>query len=433
LDFSLGFIDNEMDVDLSLEEIEEAFKNIIEPEKEILSSLRFGSTSKEEIDQHVRDRVPPNTKSKENWAVNTFRQWHSQWKVKLDGQLKIFNMLEEMSDSDLCYCLQFFIADVRKVSGERYPPKTLKAIFYMIQHFIQYECKRSISFFTSDIYKDARDVLDAEMRLSAQAGKVQPTKRAKQITIDDEDKLWNTGLLGSGSPKQLQQTIIFLMGIHLGLRASTEHKQLTFGNNSQLRLETKDEQETLVYTETVSKNKNFGLKQSRMEPKVVRILPNTARPERCLVSLYKKYLSHRPPTESDGPFHLSSKPSPKGSVWYKRQPLGIHQIESVTKDLMQRLGKDGYYTNTSLRRTSKSRLVEGGIPREVSKRRIGHLSGADVDYVSEEVMEKKISNVLYGQHTREEAVSERNSGCGASTRLTPVFNNCVFQNCNFSL
>ena len=61
---------------------------------------------------------------------------------------------------------------------------------------------------------------------------------------------------------------------------------------------------------------------------------------------------------------------------------------------MQKLGKDGYYTNKSLRRTSKSRLVEGGVPREVAKRRIGHLSGADVDYVSEEVMEKVSAKVM---------------------------------------
>ena len=341
-----------------------------------------------------------------------------------------------MSDSDLNYCLQFFIADVRKVTGERYPPKTLKAIFYMIQHYIQYECKRSISFFTSDIYKDARDVLDAEMRLSAQAGKVQPTKKAKQITIEDEDRLWTAGLLGSGSPKQLQQTVIYLMGIHLGLRASSEHKQLVFGNNSQLRLEIKNDEETLVYTETVSKNKNFGLKQSRMEPKVVRILPNTERPERCLVNVYKEYVIHRPSTETDGPLHLSCLQAPKGKVWYKRQPLGIHQIEKVTKDLMQRLGKEGYYTNTSLRRTSKSRLVEGGIPREVAKRRIGHLSGADADYVCEEVLEKKIQNVLYGQNTidrtlKEDTLQERDSKRGA--QRSPIFNNCVFQNCNFSL
>jgi len=33
-----------MDFDLSLQEIEEAFENVIEPEKENISSLRFGST-----------------------------------------------------------------------------------------------------------------------------------------------------------------------------------------------------------------------------------------------------------------------------------------------------------------------------------------------------------------------------------------------------
>ena len=56
-----------MDFDLSLQEIE-VFENVIEPEKENISSLRFGSTSKEEINQHVRNRVPPKTKAKENWA-----------------------------------------------------------------------------------------------------------------------------------------------------------------------------------------------------------------------------------------------------------------------------------------------------------------------------------------------------------------------------
>ena len=70
--YSVSFSFNiRMDLSLSLEEIEEAFANIIEPEENI-PSLRFASTSKEEISQHVRNRVPPKTKAKENWAVNTF-------------------------------------------------------------------------------------------------------------------------------------------------------------------------------------------------------------------------------------------------------------------------------------------------------------------------------------------------------------------------
>ena len=362
--------------ELTLQEIEEAFAGVIE-NQDIPSSIRFATTSSAEIDKHIKQRVPEKTKRKEKWAVDLFHQWHSQWKIKLDGELKVFDELEEMSESNLCYCLKFFIADIRKTTGERYPPQTLKSIFYMIQHHLQYEHKKNISLFKSLTFKEARDVLDAEMRLSAREGFVQIPKRAEEVTVHDEDSLWREGILGSGRPKQLQQTVIFVMGIQCGLRAATEHKQLLFGKNSQIRLETKQNQDILIYTEMVSKNKHFGLNQSRMEPKVVKILPNEEHPERCLISLYKKHISHRPPTLSEGAFHLACKISPKDSIWYKNQPLGIHQIEKVTKDLMASLGRDGYYTNSSLRRTSKSRLFEPGIPRELAKRRIRHLSEVD--------------------------------------------------------
>ena len=76
------------------------------------------------------------------------------------------------------------------------------------------------------------------------------------------------------------------------------------------------------------------------------------------------------------------------------QPLGIHQIEKFTQNLMKRLGKEGYYTNTSLRRTSKSRMVAAGIPREITKKRIRHLSKIDTVYINEHVMERKISDAL---------------------------------------
>ena len=98
---------------------------------------------------------------------------------------------------------------------------------------------------------------------------------------------------------------------------------------------------------------------------------------------------------------------------------------------MTRLGKDGYFTNTSLRRTAKSRLVEAGIPREVAKRRTGHLSEADVVYVGGEVIEKQISNVLYGK-----SVSESSQEYSDITRrkdvASLVFKDCVFQNCTFN-
>ena len=62
-----------------------------------VSNLRFASKSQGEV-ENVRDRVRPKTYAKENQAVNLFRMWHDQWKVNLDVQLKVFNVLEEMLD-----------------------------------------------------------------------------------------------------------------------------------------------------------------------------------------------------------------------------------------------------------------------------------------------------------------------------------------------
>ena len=192
-----------MDVELTEKEIAEAFCGVFEEESEEknLSNIRFASTSVKEIEDHLQQRVPQTTKSKEKWVISLFKNWHSQWKVKIDEQLKVFDELEEMSDGDLCYCLKFFMADIRKVTGERYPPSTLKSIFYMIQHYLQYECKRHIHLFKSPQFKEARDVLDGEMRLSAREGFVKAPKRAEVISSSDEERLWNDGLLGSSNPK----------------------------------------------------------------------------------------------------------------------------------------------------------------------------------------------------------------------------------------
>lgn len=411
------FTDNE------LEQAEEAFmKNETE--------RRFAMNSTTDVEMHQQVRVPASTKTKQQSCVRLFKLWHTEWKMRED-MLKVYDDLEYMGASDLSYCLKYFIADVRKQNGSKYPPKTLKGIFAMIQHYMNYDCGKNWSFFKDDEFKDARNQLDAEMRLSAIEGNVKPTKRAENISFSDEEDLWKEGILGSGNPKQLQDTVIYLMGVQFGLRAATEHKALRFGVNSQLQLIEENSEEVLVYTETVSKNKNFGIKQSRIEPKSVRVFPRKTLKERCLVNLYKKYVSKRPITDRTE-FHLACIINPKTTVWYKNAPLGIHSLEKVTKTLMKSLGKEGYYTNTSLRRSAKTRLVEAGIPREVTKKRIGHISTSDEVYVAQTSMERDMCEILSGEHSTNQVDLnfEKTSGSG-STSHTLVFNNCSFSGCNF--
>ena len=125
--------------------------------------------------------------------------------------------------------------------------------------------------------------------------------------------------------------------------------------------------EVLDYTEKASKNNKFGLKCLRLEPKSTTVYPNLQNPDRCVIKMYKTYIEHRPVTEDNTPFYLTPLSEPKGNIWFKNSPLGVHSIEKVTRELMKFKNDSGsFYTKTSLRRDVKQRLVDADVPKEVA-------------------------------------------------------------------
>ena len=193
------------------------------------NTSRFASTSQNEINEHITSMTPENTKIKQRWATKMFREWHLEWKSRLDSTLKVCKDMDEMTASDLNYCMKFFIADVRKVDGTKYPPRTLKELTAMIQHFFQKEHKKNWSLFRDKEFQEFREVLDAEMRLSAREGNIKAPKRADTISYDDEEKMWDEGALGTSNPRQLINTMVYLIGVHCAMRAAAEHRALRFG------------------------------------------------------------------------------------------------------------------------------------------------------------------------------------------------------------
>ena len=202
--------------------------------------------------------------------MNMFTRWLNEWKTRLDGQSKVIKDCSEMTASDLDYCLQYFIAELRKQDHRRYPPCTLKEIIACIQHHFQNSFERSWSVFKDAQFFKSRKLLDAEMKLSAKKGNVKPKKRAAAISLDFEDALWNNGTFGRSNPKQLVSTLIYHLGLHFALRACQEHRDLEYGAGSQITLEVDphNRRERLRYVEKCSKNKKFGIKQCRLDPKV---------------------------------------------------------------------------------------------------------------------------------------------------------------------
>ena len=75
-----------------------------------------------------------------------------------------------------------------------------------------------------DIYKDSefadlRVCLDAEMKRLQRAGHGSKTRKAEPFTVEEEEMLWETGLLGKSNPQALVlvDTILVRNGIYFAL------------------------------------------------------------------------------------------------------------------------------------------------------------------------------------------------------------------------
>ena len=291
--------------------------------------------------------------------------------------MHVFKELEDMTSGDLNSQLKFFVFEVRKVNGERYPSSSLRDLVQGIGYYVGTIMKKNIRIFSDAEFRETVASLNAAM-IENNKLKVLPSGNgpASAISPSQEDLLWERGVLGKNTPKTLVRTIFFLCGKFFGLRGGHEQRDLEWGRDIQL---TQTEVgESLIYTTKYSKNYNGGLKQKNIKPKEVKAFPNPDNTDRCFVTLYKIYANKRE-SISNKAFYLKPMEKFSEEKWFCNSPIGHNTLSTMIKSMCEMAGlTGGNFVNHSLKKTTGTVLRK--FPEHQRKAQTGNRSNAQSSY-----------------------------------------------------
>ena len=100
---------------------------------------RFAYIQKEEMETIRKGYVPPNTEKNTKWALKCFNEWRYTRKEKSSEKCPD-DLLEAQCPEAL---LSTFIAEVRRVEGDQYLPRTIHQLLSGILRYMRYsQCIR---------------------------------------------------------------------------------------------------------------------------------------------------------------------------------------------------------------------------------------------------------------------------------------------------
>ena len=350
-----------------------------------LSKIRkFKQVSEAKLKELQKNKMKRRMYAKMQWGVRAYREWgNKRLSDPLTYDYRIYeldiDLVKILEPKNFEFAMCKFIAEVTKVKdGSDFPGKTLYQLCIAIQtHLHQKGVKWRLV--EGDMFTNLRTVLDNVTKERAEQNIGTVKCQENVISLEFETKLWEDGVLGERNPDQLRDTVLFLIGINVGLRTGDEHyelrrhsetkpSQLTFQYNSSGK-------RCLVYTEdTVTEANDGGLKHMRNERKIVWVYPSD-NPVRDPVRLVEKYMKLTPPVTPNTKkfnFYLRSLEKFMPTQWYREQVVGSNTLRKVTQRLLKNAKLDGFFTNHSLRRSGTTRLFNNGVDRKLVKEFTGH-------------------------------------------------------------
>ncbi len=201
--------------------------------------------------------------------------------------------------------------------------------------------------------------------------------------MDEEQRLWESGVLSCDSPASLVHAVFYYNGLNFVLRGGQEHRDLKISQFTFCNVPDPDNPGQSIncvqYSEHGSKNRPGGRHQLNLENKTV---VQYARPEvgeRCHVYLLQLYLSKLPEaTFQRDVFYMKPRsriPDSACDPWYTEIPIGHNTLNKYLKQILAEANIDtSNRSNHSLRATAISRMYQRNVPEKLIMERSGHLS-----------------------------------------------------------
>ena len=340
------------------------------------TSRRFAQpVESPEREKAAKGVIPAKTAASTQWALKNFNDWaHNRSFV--DSAEAVPSNLFSSHDAELvCKWLSSFVLETRKSDGSPYPPATLRSLVSGLNRVLQSnKAPFSVLDKSDHRFRDFLKTLDSLSSELHRQGVGVSKNSAKVIDPSHEDIFWASSLLGYSSPKVLQRTVFFYVGLNFVLRGVQEQYDLLPSQFSRVPQDRSVYNESVYYeyTELIAKNNQHRFKDINMKNKCTRAyaLPGN---ERCVVKLLDAYLTLLPPNAPYFYMRVLDDADPTKRCVTK-QRVGINSLKNILPELSEKSGVGVHYTNHSLRATAITRMFNSGIPEKVIAETSGHKS-----------------------------------------------------------
>ena len=209
--------------------------------------------------------MPEKTEESTQWAKRNFECWAKSRPSSSSDSVPP-DLLKSNDPETVCKWMCCFIMETRKTDWSCYLPATLQSLVCGLNRELQRNgAPFSIMDKGDSRFRPLLKMLDSLSCELHKQGIGAMENSANVIEKEHEAIFWEKGLLGYTSPKVLQRTVFFYVGLNFALRGVQEQYELVpaqFPQFQRVPLDTKiyDESVYYQYTEFISKNNQHRFK-----------------------------------------------------------------------------------------------------------------------------------------------------------------------------